>query len=164
MLTDKCLDRRFPYLPFSHSARETIWLTDLVARCHPTRKPWPRSYWFAFPTYVIQHPRNAGLIGYSAVSVQGTLMQGIDMGVDPDFRGRGIGRSLMFSRLRLCRQLGLVATIVGQTQEDNTPMVRLFEEAGMEKMNVVEAYYQDLADGPKDALIFAGNADIWKDT
>lgn len=164
MLTATCLDSRYPYRPLAHTARELDWLRELVERCHPTRNDWPRAYWFAFPTYVIQHPRNPALIGYSAVSVQGNLMQGIDMGVDPDFRGRGIGRILMFSRLRLCQQLGLVTTIVGQTQEDNTPMVRLFEEAGLSKMNLVEGYYQDLADGPKDALIFAGNADTWKDT
>ena len=164
MLTVKCLDRRYPYQPFAQTARETLRLHELAERCHPTRNRWPNAYWFAFPTYVIAHPYKPSLIGYSAVSVQGNLMQGIDMGVHPDFRGRGLGRALMYSRLRLCRDLGFVTTIVGQTQEDNTPMVRLFEEAGMERMNVVEGYYTDLSTGPADAVIFAGNADTWKET
>lgn len=164
MLTAKCLDPRYVYRPLSHTAREIGWLRDLVARCHPTRTLWPRAYWFAFPTYVIQHPRTLALIGYSSVSVQGNLMQGIDMGVDPDFRSRGIGRILMFSRLRLCRELGIVTQIVGATQADNVPMVRLFDQAGFEQMNVVEGYYQDLSDGPKDAIIFVGQPEIWKET
>jgi ribosomal protein S18 acetylase RimI-like enzyme len=164
MLTAKVLDPRYHYRPLQHTARETAWLIELVARCHPTRKEWPRAYWFAFPTYVIQHPRHLALIGYSAVSVQGALMQGIDMGVDPDFRRRGLGKILMFSRLRLCRQLGMVTTIVGQTQGENAPMVHLFDQAGFEQMNVVEGYYTDLEGGPRDAVIFAGNADTWKET
>jgi ribosomal protein S18 acetylase RimI-like enzyme len=164
MLTAKCLDPRYPYRPLAHTTRELGWLQELVKRCHPTRKEWPRDYWFAFPTYVIQHPRLLSLIGYSAVSVQGNLLQGIDMGVHPDFRGRGLGRALMFSRLLLCRHLGFVTAIVGQTQDDNIPMVRLFEEAGLERMNVVEGYYTDLSTGPQDAMIFAGQPEIWKET
>jgi ribosomal protein S18 acetylase RimI-like enzyme len=164
VLTDKCLDPRYPYRPVGHTTREIDWLAELVARCHPTRTPWPSAYWIAFPTFVIQHPRKASFIGYSSVSVQGNLMQLIDSGVDAEFRGRGIGRILMYARLRLCKQLGIVTTVVGQTQRDNVPMLRLLAEAGLTEAGVVEGYFNDLSDGPKDGLIFTGGPETWENT
>lgn len=162
-LTSKVLNPVYRYRPLIHTSDEIHALETLVATCHPTRTPRPRAFWFAFPTVVIGTPRGRRPIAYSAVSVMGTLLQGIDMGVHPEYQRSGLGKILMYSRLKLAKDIGTVDAIVGQTQLDNPGMKRLFELAGMTEQNTVEGYYDDLEDGPQDALIYAGDASTWKD-
>ena len=162
-LTWKVLNPVFPYRPLEHKSREIHALEHLVATCHPTRKPRPRAFWFAFPTYVIGAPDGLHLTGYSSVSVMGTLLQGMDMGVHPDYQRTGLGKILMYSRLKLAKDLGTVDCIVGQTQVLNQGMKKLFDLAGMTEQNTVEGYYDDVEGGPQDALIYAGDSSTWKE-
>lgn len=104
-----------------------------------------------------------GLSAYSSVSVMGTLLQGMDMGVHLVYRRQGLGKILMYARLKLAKDLGTVDAIVGQTQLNNLGMKKLFDLAGMTEQNTVEGYYDDLEGGPQDALIYAGDASCWKE-
>ena len=162
-LTSRVLNPVFRYRPLRHSSAEIHELERLVAACHPTRTSRSRAFWFAFPTIVIESPSGMGLSAYSSVSVMGTLLQGIDMGVHLVYRRQGLGKILMYARLKLAKDLGTVDAIVGQTQVGNLGMKKLFELAGMTEQNTVEGYYDDLEGGPQDALIFAGDASTWRD-
>ena len=161
-LTAKVLNRVFPYRPLRQTSNEIHELERLVAACHPTRRPRPRAFWFAFPTVVIESPSGMGLSAYSSVSVMGTLLQGIDMGVHPVYQRHGLGKILMYSRLKLAKDLGTVDAIVGQTQVLNQGMKKLFELAGMAFQNTVEGYYSDVPT-VEDALIYAGDQRCWAD-
>lgn len=160
-LTWRVQDPRYPWRPLWHAVLERRQLERLVELCHPTRNKRPILFWLAHPTIVISHPNGIGLIGYQSFSVAHDLLYGVDMGVDPAFRGQGLGKILMWSRLRVAKMLATITKIAGQTQVDNHPMIRIFEEAGMTLQARVENYYTDIPT-PADALIYAGDSKTWE--
>jgi L-phenylalanine/L-methionine N-acetyltransferase len=65
---------------------------------------------------------------------------GIGMMVDPEFQGRGVGRSLVDAVLDLADNWIGLHRIELQVYVDNEPAIRLYERAGFEKEGVLRDY------------------------
>ncbi len=106
------------------------------------------------------HSRLAGTVTlylkYASPSVEGWLpgWAGVRLlAVDPDFRGRGIGRALMDECIRRCRKQG-IKTIALHTSEMMGVAKRMYEKMGFKRIPefdyhprpgvVVMAYRMDL--------------------
>jgi ribosomal protein S18 acetylase RimI-like enzyme len=64
-----------------------------------------------------------------------------DVAVAPDFRGRGIGKSLVRAVMSLYPRVKLIA------RADNEPLIRLYRELGFEEDSRMENYYEIGRDG-----------------
>ena len=74
----------------------------------------------------------AGLEDYDYMSLRGPAGALYDIIVDPDFRGRGLGRRLLDAILEDLRSRG-TPRVVLSTATENVPAQRLFERAGFRR-------------------------------
>ena len=70
----------------------------------------------------------------SGVGLEGTIFH---MGVVPDYRGRGFGHLLLREAVRVLMRHD-VRRIFCDTDEDNTPMIHLFESEGWKRLAMRE--------------------------
>ena len=147
-------------------------LGQLADACHPGRTSRPEAWWLTFPSLVMMAPIEEGLrvpVGYTTYTmipnvlghdgpVNGFMAMGIDHGVSPEWRRRGIGSYLLACRLVLCATAGATwaGGIVG---EDNLPMLSLMERAGFEKWGPpLSRYYGDVDRQGNGVFLRAGEA------
>ncbi|MEZ4235036.1 MAG: GNAT family N-acetyltransferase [Myxococcota bacterium] len=118
-------------------------LIDLQLRCFPDMKPWTRAQFDShlehFPegqfgvfiderlvasssSLVVRYDDYAELHDWLAVSAQGTIsnhdpdgdtLYGIEIQVDPEFRGMRLARRLYDRRKQLCREKNLARIVIG---------------------------------------------------
>lgn len=87
------------------------------------------------PRTVLQVVRAAdgGIAGFAVTGVGSTLAYLQRVAVDPRFQGSGIGRSLVRASARWATKAG-AATIMLNTQVENTPAIRLYESEGFDTL------------------------------
>ncbi|MFL5498287.1 MAG: GNAT family N-acetyltransferase [Gemmatimonadaceae bacterium] len=74
----------------------------------------------------------AGIEDYDYMSLRGPAGALYDIVVDPDHRGRGVGRRLLHATLEALKVRG-APRVVLSTAERNEPAQRLFEKAGFRR-------------------------------
>lgn len=119
----------------------------IYAACHPG---WPQRAprWYeVFPTLVaVDDDTVVGFCSYSVAIPPKPeitamfMLYGQDIGVRPDYQGRGLGRRLAEARFDAGRAVG-AKVYMGFTQPDNGPMIRIFEEQGLKPCGAIDGYY-----------------------
>ena len=92
--------------------------------------PTPDVWWPAFGAHTFFLEREGGPIGYVFLQILDGLGYIRHVIVDPDHRGRGVGRSLMQEAARRVREAGVERWCLN-VKPDNEPAVRLYERVGM---------------------------------
>src|SRR6185503_3878163 len=94
---------------------------ELTKKCHPTWPARPKFWYHANPTIVCSLDLDGErIVGYGSYTVDNhpagsSFIQYLrDSAVDPDYRGQGIGRTLIQKRMYVGRQVGC-AMFVGMT-------------------------------------------------
>lgn len=129
---------------------------ELTRRCHPTWPPRPKFWYHANPTIVALY--QGGVVGYGSYTVDNHpagasfIMYLRDSAVDPEHRGRGIGRQLLHKRMAVGRSVG-VQMFVGCTWPENTPMRDILKRAGFHGCQTVPNAFA-FNDPPADGIIY----------
>jgi ribosomal-protein-alanine N-acetyltransferase len=130
---------------------------SIEARSFP--HPWLRQHFidelnspYAFPLSAFDH--SGRLVGYIC------LMQLLDEGhimnvaVDPDLRGSGVGRMLVQKVLDHCRDTG--ATFVSlEVRESNLPAITLYRKMGFIEVGKRRRYYENGEDALMMEYLFS---------
>lgn len=93
------------------------------------------------------------LTGYGIMSVAAGESHILNLCVDPDWQGRGIGRMLLEQMLRAARAHGADIALL-EVRPSNLAALRLYEQLGFNQYSVRRAYYPS-RDGREDALMLA---------
>lgn len=84
--------------------------------------------------YIALHPRTATRLRHTA---------DLSMGVAECFRGQGVGRQLLEEALRRAREEGVLEIIYLKVRADNAAAVYLYEQAGFERLAVLNRDIKD---------------------
>lgn len=127
--------------------------TDL-ARCaeletvlFPDDDPWRESAFQAEldagHRYVGAYVDEVGLIGYAGISVQGRRGEAEasvhNIGVDPAWRGQGVGKALLRALLALADEAA--APVYLEVRTDNEAAIGLYEAHGFTRIGMRRRYY-----------------------
>lgn len=85
------------------------------------------------------------VVGYGVAYVIAGEAEVLTLGVEPDHRGRGVGRRLLCALVEGCERAHL------EVRADNRAACALYERSGFERVSVRSAYYGD----GQDALLMA---------
>jgi ribosomal-protein-alanine N-acetyltransferase len=86
--------------------------------------------------------REEGVVGFSALWFAADEAELGDLAVDPDHRGRGIGRQLLERSVEVARRRG-VRTLYLEVRESNTAARALYETHGFQLVGVRRGYYSE---------------------
>lgn len=91
------------------------------------------------------------VVGYIVTCIEGGRAHVIAIAVDPDFRGRGVGKALLCTALRLLAD-GKVSDVFLEVRVSNEPALRLYQAAGFKVVELLKSYYSDGEDGYRLSL------------
>ncbi|HYW93383.1 MAG TPA: ribosomal protein S18-alanine N-acetyltransferase [Gammaproteobacteria bacterium] len=91
------------------------------------------------------------LVGYSIMSVFLDESHILNICIDPEYQGRGLGRQLLDHMLEVARRHGALNTFL-EVRPSNRPAVRLYTRSGFVEIGVRRGYYP-AARGREDALV-----------
>jgi len=119
---------------------ETLRVRELYAMCYPGRATQPPGWYFVNPTFVALD--GSRVVGFTSCNVTllpgyGQVMYGKDMCVHPEYRGRGIAKTLHEIRLALGREVG-ARIFMGVAFKDNVAMGEILKKAGAHECLTVE--------------------------
>ena len=101
----------------------------LATLCHPG-EPAKAARWYSHEHRTLVYERDGAIIGYTTYGMTPDHHAfGRDVGVHPDWRGKGIGGELHGHRLIEAKERGAVA-FVGITPASNPSMVKILEGWG----------------------------------
>lgn len=110
----------------------------------PWSEPTFRSELDAGHFYLGAYVDDQGLVGYAGMSMVGTggdVEANVhNIGVDPAWQRRGIGRKLL--NALLARADDVSAPVFLEVRTDNTPAMRLYEAHGFSRIGLRRRYYQ----------------------
>lgn len=90
------------------------------------------------------------LSGYMAFSLIDDEMEILNLAVHPDFRGKGMGKSLLNRAFEICRKKGITKSFL-DVKASNIPALELYRKFGYKQIGVRKKYYPDTKE---DALLF----------
>ena len=93
------------------------------------------------------------VIGYGVMSVAAGEAHILNICIQPDFQGRGLGRKIMHRLVTLARDHG-VDTMFLEVRYSNRVAQILYESEGFNEIGQRRGYYPH-SDGREDALVFA---------
>jgi len=82
-------------------------------------------------------------LGYINKSLLKKLGHIISIAVHPDYRGRGIGYSLMVEALRKLKEFYKVSEVYLEVRVSNESAIKLYEKLGFKKVQRIRFYYLD---------------------
>lgn len=103
--------------------------------------------------YMVVMEEGGRLIGYGIVQVildEGHLL---NITVDPDLHGRGLGRTLLLHLLDYAR--GRTDTLFLEVRPSNTRAIALYQTSGFNEIGLRRNYYNAPGGGREDALLMA---------
>ncbi|XPV77893.1 MAG: ribosomal protein S18-alanine N-acetyltransferase [Desulfovibrio sp.] len=92
----------------------------------------------------------AELVGYLAFSMIVDEMEILNIGVNPEFRRKGIGALLMKGLLQICKENGIDKGFL-DVKVSNSAAICLYEKFGFAKIGLRKRYYPDTKE---DALLY----------
>jgi ribosomal-protein-alanine N-acetyltransferase len=87
------------------------------------------------------------VVGYAGIWFDGDVSQVMTIGVDPNYRGQGVGRAMLSALIGQSIKLG-AAEMFLEVAVDNEPALGLYRSVGFVPLAVRKRYYQP---GNKDA-------------
>ncbi|MGH8867556.1 MAG: ribosomal protein S18-alanine N-acetyltransferase [Actinomycetes bacterium] len=105
---------------------------------------WPESRY-----YVVAEEPEGELVGYAGLLSAADEATVQTVVVDPDKRGRGVGRRLLDDLLAEAVRRG-AGTVWLEVREDNAPALALYDAYGFERAGVRRGYYEG---GRVDAVV-----------
>ncbi len=91
--------------------------------------------------------------GYGVLSAGAGEAHLLNISVDPDFQGAGLGRRILIHFIDVARRLH-ADTILLEVRPSNKAALRLYERLGFHEVGIRRDYYPDVS-GREDALILA---------
>ena len=91
------------------------------------------------------------IIGYIITCIEGNAAHVISIATDPQYRRRGVGRSLLCTALSLLAK-GEVQEVFLEVRVTNEAALSLYRAAGFEVVEVLKNYYSDGEDGYRLSL------------
>jgi ribosomal-protein-alanine N-acetyltransferase len=126
-------------------------LLRLETLCFPT--PWTeRQFKLAFEMnlfYVFGLKSAGRLVGYISFYCSSEHMEILNLGIEPEFRTRGLARRMLGLTLKIARKLGAEYSVL-EVRESNVPARRLYDGFGFKQVGLRKAYYPD---NKEDALV-----------
>lgn len=119
---------------------------ELEARLFPGDDPWPARAFVnelaASHNHYLAARSDGRLVGYAGIARLGLIRpyeyEIHTIGVDPDFQGQGIGRSLLNRLLEFAGD----GQVFLEVRTDNQPAITLYESAGFANIGLRKRYYQ----------------------
>ena len=93
------------------------------------------------------------IVGYGVLTLGAGEAHVLNLCVDPDLQGRGLGRAMLEHLLDAARRLH-ADTVLLEVRPSNKAALHLYQAVGFSEVGVRNAYYPD-HDGREDALILA---------
>lgn len=78
--------------------------------------------------------------GWAAMDASGPFAHILSIDVEPDFQGKGLGSSLLFSLLSLAKNMGKKKCLL-EVSCDNASALRLYKKFGFKTRGRIEGYY-----------------------
>lgn len=94
------------------------------------------------------------IIGYGVVSVAAGEAHVLNVCIEPDRQGRGLGSALMRKLLRLARRQGARSALL-EVRPTNQPAIRLYHQLGFNEIGRRPGYYPDDNGRREDALVMS---------
>jgi ribosomal-protein-alanine acetyltransferase len=91
------------------------------------------------------------VVGYIITCIEGDAAHVISIATDPEYRGRGIGKLLLCTALRLLAE-GRVREVFLEVRVSNEVALKLYESAGFQLVETLKNYYGDGEDGYRLSL------------
>jgi ribosomal-protein-alanine N-acetyltransferase len=91
------------------------------------------------------------IIGYIITCIEGNAAHVISIATDPQYRRRGVGKSLLCTALSLLAK-GEVQEVFLEVRVTNEVALSLYRAAGFEVVEVLKNYYSDGEDGYRLSL------------
>jgi ribosomal-protein-alanine N-acetyltransferase len=91
------------------------------------------------------------IIGYIITCIEGNAAHVISIATDPQYRRRGVGKSLLCTALSLLAK-GEVQEVFLEVRVTNEAALSLYRAAGFEVVEVLKNYYSDGEDGYRLSL------------
>jgi ribosomal-protein-alanine N-acetyltransferase len=118
--------------------------------------PWPESTFsgeiqnlhISYPSVIVHRP-DERVIGYVIFWYVSDEAQISNFALHPDFRGKGVGESVLRKTLDTMRRMGAVHVIL-EVRPSNTPARHLYSKFGFVPLGLRKNYYRD---PPEDALV-----------
>lgn len=132
----------------------------LEKRCFP--QPWPFAAFEQFlgESGFMLAERTGVIVGYVVADIVPNYGRDIghikDLAVHPEYRGQGIGRTLL-NRALVALSIADAALVKLEVRESNDPALDLYRDEGFEPMRRVPRYYQD----GEAALVMVLDVDSW---
>jgi ribosomal-protein-alanine N-acetyltransferase len=86
------------------------------------------------------------IIGYIITCIEGNAAHVISIATDPQYRRRGVGKSLLCTALSLLAK-GEVQEVFLEVRVTNEAALSLYRAAGFELAEILKNYYSDCEDG-----------------
>jgi ribosomal-protein-alanine N-acetyltransferase len=91
------------------------------------------------------------IIGYIITCIEGYAAHVISIATDPQYRRRGVGKSLLCTALSLLAK-GEVQEVFLEVRVTNETALSLYRAAGFEVVEILKNYYSDSEDGYRLSL------------
>ncbi len=102
----------------------------------------------SYPSVIVQRPYDR-IIGYIIFWFMPDKAQISNFALHPDFRGLGVGASMLQETLDVIRIMG-ARHVVLEVRPSNTSALGLYQKFGFVQLGIRQGYYQN---PPEDALI-----------
>lgn len=104
-----------------------------------------------YPCWLVE--QDSRVIGYGAIMVQVGECHILNVTVDPEYQGQGLGRKLLNHFLQLGIKHGATTAFL-EVRVSNSKAISLYESEGFHRIGERKDYYPD-DEGREDAYVFA---------
>ncbi len=116
--------------------------------------PWNRKMFWEEASnenaeYLVAELPDGKIVAYAGVWISFEEAQVMNVAVDPEFRGKGMGREIFAALIEVSKMRGATA-ITLEVRPSNSVAIKLYESFGLKSVGRRKKYY---ADNNEDALI-----------
>ncbi|MFA9453221.1 MAG: ribosomal protein S18-alanine N-acetyltransferase [Candidatus Aminicenantaceae bacterium] len=134
--------------------RDLPFIMEIERLSFPT--PWRESSFqgeienlhISYPNVIVQRPYER-IIGYIIFWHEADKARVSNFALHPDFRGLGVGESVMEETLNIIRTMGALHVVL-EVRPSNTPAISLYQKFGFTPLGMRPGYYQN---PPEDAMV-----------